>query len=298
MKFLNRLKSALSSAGRVVVTLVVVFVAAVVVWNLWIYYQESPRTQDGRVRAHVVAIAADVGGQVVQVAVHDNQTIRKGDVLFRIDPSRYTLARDQARAALANTQAALEQAKRDAARYAGLGTVATVQQTEQSATAAVQAQAAVDQANVALQLAQLNLDRSTVISPVNGIVTNLNLGNGAYVGAGAPVMAVVDSDSFYVAGYFEETKLPNIHVGDPAEIRLMGDSRVLHGHVSGIAAAIGDPDRTTDASLLPNVNPTFTWVRLAQRVPVNVRLDDVPEGLKLVAGRSASVDITPKGAPS
>lgn len=293
MKLTLSLPSFLSSTGRMLVTLVVVAVAATVAWNLWIYYQDNPRTRDGTVRANVVTLAADVAGQVVEVDAHDDQTVHQGDILFRIDPTRYQLALDQAKASLANAQAVLAQATRESQRYEKLGSVNSVQQVEQAATAATQAQAALDQANVAVRLAQINLDRTKVVSPVNGTVTNLALTSGSYVSAGSPVMALVDSGSFYVAGYFEETKLPGIHIGDSARVYLMGDSRPISGHVVGISAAIADPYRTTGASLLPSVSPSFTWVRLAQRIPVNIKLDSVPEGLQLVAGRTASVDITP-----
>lgn len=283
----------LSSAGRVAVTLVVVCIAVVVAWNLWAYYQDSPRTRDGTVRASVVTLAADVAGQVVEVDVHDDQAVHKGDVLFRIDPTRYELALNQAKGALANAQAVLTEATHQSERSEKLGTITSASDIEQAATAAAQARAAVDQADAALKLAQINLDRTKVVSPVNGTVTNLALTQGSYVGAGSPVMALVDADSYYVAGYFEETKLPNIHVGDRAKVYLMGESRPLTGHVVGISPAIADPYRSTSSNLLPSVSPTFTWVRLAQRIPVNVKFDNVPDGVHLVAGRTASVDISP-----
>lgn len=280
----------MKTAGKVVVTLVLVAIAAVVAWNIWIYYEEAPRTRDGRVRADVVAIASDVAGRVIGVPVKDNQTVKKGDVLFRVDPARYQLALEQDQAALENAQATRDQAERDAKRYAALGATASVQQREQAQTKAMAAKAAYDQAKATVDLDKLNLERTTVRAPVNGIVTNLTLRPGDYVTAGSPVLALVDSDSFYVVGYFEETKLSNIHVGDPAKIKLMGRDGILKGHVTGISAAISDRDLTTTSQLLPNVNPSFPWVRLAQRVPVRIAFDGKPD-VRLVAGRTASVEI-------
>ncbi|TPW28143.1 efflux RND transporter periplasmic adaptor subunit [Pararhizobium mangrovi] len=279
---------------RFLVTAVVVVVAGLVVWNLWIYYEEEPRTRDARVSADVVAIAPDVAGHVVNVAVSDDATVKKGQTLFKLDPARYSIAVDQAKAALKTAKATLDQARRDADRFDKLGdNVASIQQHEQAATDETKAEAAYEQAKAALDLAELNLHRTTVHSPVNGRVTNLSLKTGDYVTAGKPSMAVVDADSFYVMGYFEETKLAKIDVGDPATITMMGDDTVLKGHVAGVSAAITDSNRTTNADLLPNVDPSFTWVRLAQRIPVRIALDDAPKDGRLVAGRTASVDITP-----
>jgi multidrug resistance efflux pump len=147
-------------------------------------------------------------------------------------------------------------------------------------------------------VAQLNLDRSEVRASVNGIISNMDLRPGTYVAAGKGIMALVDTDSLHVDGYFEETKLPRIHVGDNVTIRLMGDSTRLHGHVESIAAGIEDRDRTAGSNLLANVTPTFSWVRLAQRVPVRVALDNIPETTKLVAGRTATVEVLPTNGTS
>lgn len=285
----------MKSIVRFAVTAVLVLIACVVVWNIWVYYEVAPRTRDGRIRADVVTVAADVAGRVVDVAVHDDQTVRKGDVLFRIDPARYRIAVQQAEGALEDARATMEQAKRDAARYDKLGVnIASVQQHEQAATAAAKAAAGYEEAKAALALAQLNLARTTVKAPVNGIVTDLSLQSGDYVAGGSPVVAMVDSDSFYAVGYFEETKLSGIKVGDPVKVTLMGERQPLYGHVTGIAAAITDPSRTTNAQLLPDVNPSFTWVRLAQRIPVRIALDHPPQSLRLVAGRTASVEVLSK----
>ena len=279
---------------RLLVTGIAVAIAAVVAWQLWVYYMEEPWTRDGRVRADVVQVAPDVSGIVTEVAVRDNQRVAAGDLLFRIDRERYRLALAQAEAAVANRQAGLAQAGRDADRYRRLDVTAIAQaQREQAQSAADQAMAEVQRAQADRDLAQLNLDRTEVRAPVNGIVTNLALQVGDYVTAGRPVIAVVDTDSFHVDGYFEETKLGRIRPGDRATIYLIGAGPALTGHVEGIASAIVDRERGTSADLLANVNPTFAWVRLAQRIPVRIAIDEVPPDVQLIAGRTATVVIEP-----
>jgi multidrug resistance efflux pump len=159
-----------------------------------------------------------------------------------------------------------------------------------------QTRAALAQAIVNRDTAKLNLARTRVYSAINGYVTNLDLQIGAYVTAARPVMALVDRDSFYVEGYFEETKLPGIHIGDPVSVSLMGEQQSLAGHVESFAEGIADRDRSTGSNLLPNVNPTFNWVRLAQRIPVRVAIDRVPASVRLVAGQTATVAVDAKGA--
>lgn len=286
--------------GRLLATAIAVAAALVVGLYLWRHYVDAPWTRDGRVRADIVAVAPDVSGFVTDVLVSDNQSVRRGDVIFRIDKARFNLAVQQAEAALAGHKAALAQAESDLRRYRGLDTnVVSQQKQEQVLAAAQQARAAYDAATADLAVARLNLVRSDVHASVNGIVSNLNLQPGTYVAAGKGVMALIDSDSLHVEGYFEETKLGRIHVGDAVRIHLLGGSRQLAGHVESIAAGIEDRDRTAGSSLLANVNPTFNWVRLAQRVPVRIRLDDARTQATLVAGRTATVEVVqPGGDPT
>ena len=252
----------------------------------------EPWTRDGRVRADVVTIAADVPGLISDVFVHDNERVKKGQQLFRIDQRRFRYALDQASADVASDQTDLDQAKRDLVRSKTLTSIAiTVQQVEKAQQAVDVAQAKLDAAKAALDVARLNLERSTVVAPVNGIVTNFDLLPGRYVNVGAPVFALIDSDSFRVEGYFEETKLRRIRVGEDATVKLIGDPRVLSGHVESIAYGIEDQNRSTSSQLLAAVNPTFSWVRLAQRIPVRIKIDDVPADLLLVAGRTATVSV-------
>jgi len=286
------MKTIFASLGRALLTLFVVLVAIVAGWQLWSYYMLEPWTRDGRVRADVVQVAADVSGLISDVFVHDNEKVSKGQQRFQIDKRRFQYALDQATADVASDQADLDQAKRDLVRSKSLTNVAiTQQQVEQSQRAVDVAQAKLDAAKAALEVARLNLERSTVVAPVNGIVTNFDLLPGRYVNTGAAVFALIDSDSFRVEGYFEETKLRRIRVGEDATVKLIGDSRVLSGHVESIAYGIEDQSRSTSTELLASVNPTFSWVRLAQRIPVRIKLDDVPPDLLLVAGRTATVSI-------
>ena len=286
------MKSFFASFGRALLTLVVVLVAVLAGWELWSYYMLEPWTRDGRVRADVVKVAADVSGLVSDVFVRDNEKVSKGQQLFRIDKRRFQYALEQAKADVASQQATLDQAKRDLARSKSLTDVAiTRQQVERAQQATDEAQAKLDAANAALDVARLNLERSTVLAPVNGIVTNFDLLPGRYVNVGAAVFALIDSDSFRVEGYFEETKLRRIRVGEDATVKLIGDSRVLSGHVESITYGIEDQNRSTSSELLASVNPTFSWVRLAQRIPVRIKLDYVPADLLLVAGRTATVSI-------
>jgi RND family efflux transporter MFP subunit len=281
-----------ASLGRALLTLFVVLVAIVAGWQLWSYYMLEPWTRDGRVRADVVQVAADVSGLISDVFIHDNEKVSKGQPLFQIDKRRFQYALDQATADLASDQADLDQAKRDLARSKNLTNLAiTQQQVEQSQRAVDVAQAKLDAAKSALDVARLNLERSTVVAPVNGIVTNFDLLPGRYVNVGAPVFALIDSDSFRVDGYFEETKLRRIRIGENATVKLIGDSRLLSGHVESIAYGIEDQNRSTSSELLASVNPTFSWVRLAQRIPVRIKLDHVPADLLLVAGRTATVSV-------
>jgi RND family efflux transporter MFP subunit len=277
------------------VTLAAIVVAAIVAVQLWDYYMLAPWTRDGRVRADVVALAPDISGPVVKVFVQDNDNVKIGDPLFQVDPARFTLALAQAEASAARAQAAMEDAQHTAERYAALSSNAASAQTRESAGAqAREAEAEFQLAQANLGVAKLNLDRTTVRATVNGTITNFSMRPGDYVNTGTAVLAIVDTDSLYVDGYFEETKLRRVAPGDKATITLMQGGPALTGHVTGIAAGIADGERiATSATLLADVNPTFTWVRLAARVPVRIQLDPLPDGVRLVAGMTATVAITP-----
>ena len=288
-----------SSWIRVLVTVVVVAAAGVAGWYLWRTYEESPWTRDGRVRVNVVMVAPDVAGAVTDMRVKDNQSVKIGDTLFVIDPARYRLALEQAQAALAGAKSVLDQRQEEQQRRERLSLASISEEAlNQARTAALSAQAAYDQAEAALGVAKLNLARTDVRSPVNGHVTNLLVHRGDYATAGHPMVALVDSDSFYVAGYFEETKLRHIKIGDHVSIRLMAYDAPLTGHVESVARAITDRDNALGSDLIANVNPTFSWVRLAQRIPVRIAIDDVPKGITLSAGMTATVVVTDPNDPN
>lgn len=280
-----------AALGKFALTALVVAAAVAAGWRLWSHYEVEPWTRDGRVKAYVVQVAPDVSGLVTAVPVRDNQDVKAGDVLFEIDRTRFQLAYDQAEAAVRAQQVARAQALRDAKRNRVLGQLVAAEMLEQSQTKLQQTEAALAQAEVQRDIARLNLERSRVLAVTDGRITNLDLRAGSYVSAGRGVMALIDAGSFYIEGYFEETKLPGIHAGDPVNVTLMGDNRQIRGHVESIALGIADRDRSTGANLLPNVNPSFNWVRLAQRIPVRVTIDEVPAGVRLVAGQTATVAV-------
>ena len=287
------MKALLNSLRRFALTGLVAVIALWAAYKLGDYYFEAPWTRDGHVRADVVPVASDVSGFVTEVLVRDNQQVQRGDVLFRIDRARYEIALKQAEAVLLGKGATLEQANADLKRYSALtpGVVVSKQRMDQVIATQGSAQAAHDQAAADLALARLNLERSEVRASVNGVVTNMELRPGTYLTPGKGVMALLDSDTLHVQGYFEETKLPRIHLGDAVNVRLMGSDHALRGRVESVAAGIEDRDRSAGATLLANVNPTFNWVRLAQRVPVRVALDQPAERNELVAGATATVEV-------
>ncbi|MCX5538217.1 HlyD family secretion protein [Paraburkholderia sp. CNPSo 3076] len=279
------------SAGQILLTLIVVVVAALVLWRIVNYYMFSPWTRDGRVRADVIQVAPDVGGLITRVDVADNQQVKQGQVLFVIDQARYSLALRLAEATLEQRKATLAQAKREYARNIALGNLVAAETLEESRTRVDQGEAAAADAQVQVDTAKLNLQRTTIVSPVDGYLNDRAPRVGEYVTAGRAVVAVVDMHSFRVDGYFEETRLHGIQIGQPVEITVMGETRPLRGHVQSIVAAIEDRDRQAAPNLLPNVNPAFSWVRLAQRIPVRVALDEVPDDFRMIAGRTATVAV-------
>lgn len=276
--------------GRFAVTLAAVLIAVFVGRQIWISHVDDPWTRDGRVRADVVAVTPDVSGLIATVLIHDEQTVKKGDILFRIDSERFDIALQQADAVVAARKATLDQTMRDYNRYRQLNTLSTSEEKQEQTIENMQLATANYRLSLAdRRLAALNLDRSVVKAPVNGTITNSDLRPGDYVSAGKGVFALVDSDTIRVDGYFEETKLARMSIGDRVSIRLMGAPTVLRGHIESIASAIADRERTPSQDLLANITPTFTWVRLAQRIPVRIALDDVPATINLVVGRSATV---------
>ncbi|NVN93087.1 MAG: HlyD family secretion protein [Desulfuromonadales bacterium] len=268
-----------------------IFAASIFIGRaLWNRYMNSPWTRDGKVRADVINIAADVSGIVVRVAVIDNQLVHKGDLLFTVDPDRYRLALSQADARLAASKAQMEMKKQEAERRAKLdGVVISTENRENARSQADSAEALYQEAEVAVETAMLNLNRTQVRAPVDGYISNLSVHTGDFATAGTAKLAVIDKKSFWVYGYFEETKLRLLHLGDPVEIQLLGNAPALKGHIESLASGITDHDNPTGRELLSDVNPIFNWVRLAQRVPVRIKIDQLPGNVKLVAGTTCTV---------
>jgi RND family efflux transporter MFP subunit len=285
------MRNFLLPAARVVITLIIVAAALVAGDRLWSRYQLDPWTRDGRIRADVVQVAPDVAGLVSSVAVSRDQTVKRGDVLFVIDQARYTLALQQAEAAVAAQKATLEEARKEVARNRGIRDLVAHELSEQTEARAASAAAAMDQAVVARNIAALNLERTVVRAPIDGLLSDLTLRTGDYVSPGKPVLALIDSGSFRIEGYFEETKLPRMRIGQAVEVKIMGEHDLVRGHIQSIAPGIEDRERQRGSNLLPNVNPTFSWVRLAQRVPVRIAIDEVPKNVRLISGRTATVTV-------
>ncbi len=323
---------------RPILLVLVAVIAIIVIRHLWNYYNAEPWTRDGRVRGDVIQVSSDVSGLVTDVMVHDNQTVKKGQPLFKIDVARQSLDVEEAKSDLAKAKAGLAQAEaelmqskadfersqstlnlaeKNANRYASLmdGAISKQEQDqmlaqrdqssaehdqmaaaiEKAKANIVQQKALIEVAQSQVNLARLNMNRSEVVAPADGTLSNFELRAGNYVKVGQAVAALLDRQQLYVVGYFEETKLNKIYIGAPATIQLMGDSQTFKGHVQGIASGIEDRERTTTSGLLANVNPTFSWVRLAQRVPVKIVLDEVPKNeLAFVAGRTATIHIEEK----
>jgi multidrug resistance efflux pump len=283
---------------RLLATTLVLALALVAASAIWRYYVVAPWTRDGRVRVQVANIAPQVSGRIVALKVGDNQFVHRGDVLYVIEPYDFEVALRAAKAEVENRAADLQVKRAQAARREQLSTVATSVEVKQLyAGLAKQAEAAYAAAEAQLAQAEINLKRTTVTSPVNGFVTNLQLRVGDYAATGVQNVSVVDTDSYWVDGYFEETKLAGIRVGDVAQVALMGDTAPLRGRVESITRGISTADAAASTQGLPNVNPVYTWVRLAQRIPVRIRIEDTPSAVPLVAGMTATVWVGDGGRP-
>lgn len=277
---------------RVAVTLCLVAVAIFAGMHLWQYYMLTPWTRDARIRADVVVIAPDVSGWVEELKAVDNQPVKAGDLLLSIDRERFEAALEKARAVVQTRQQQLSLREHEASRRAALGPQAISAELRENAQInAGIARGELRQAQADAKVAEINLARSQVHAPRDGHVTNLRLAQGNYVNAGQPVMALVDDSTFYVQAYFEETKLPRIKVGDPVKVWLMSAGEAIPGKVESISRGINDRNSTPDGQLLAQVEPTFNWVRLAQRIPVRIKFDRLPEGVNLSSGMTASVQV-------
>ncbi len=273
-------------------TLLVFALALVSLWWLWNDYMQAPWTRDGKVRAELVSITPQVSGKIVRIGVKDNQLVKAGDLLFTLDPEPYRIALDNASAALAKARSDLDKAEHEANRRQSLSrTVISAEAADESRLNAQAMKAAYEVAQANLEQARWSLARTEVHAASDGYITNLQARVGNYATAGVPLVALIDIHSFYVQGYFEETKLRHIAPGKPAEVVLYSGDRVLRGEVESIGRAIHDQSLEGSEGLLLDVKPNVPWVRLAQRVPVRIRLLAIPPDLVLIAGTTCTITI-------
>ncbi|MZR61955.1 HlyD family secretion protein [Alcanivorax sp. DP30] len=272
----------MSQPLRILLTVAVVVLAIIAGNWIWNYYLYAPWTRDGKVRAQIITLSPDVSGWISELPVHDNQAVSSDSLLLRIDPQRYQAAASQARARLEVAQTRLAMAELQREKASG--------ETRQQASLEVKlASADLDMARAELTTAELDLQRTEVRAPADGTVVNLTLQKGNFAERGIPVLSMVKAGSFYVTGYFEETKLPLVHIGQRATVVLMNGAHSLQGKVTSVGQAIANANTRTDQQLLPEVQQTFNWVRLAQRIPVHIELDSIPDDILLAAGMTATV---------
>jgi p-hydroxybenzoic acid efflux pump subunit AaeA len=278
--------------SRTAITLILVVLAFIAIFRAWVYYTESPWTRDARFSADVVAIAPDVAGLITDVKVKDNQLVSKNQVLFTIDQPRYQKALEEADADVAYYQALATEKRREAGRRNRLGTMAMSREEIDQANNILQTvehQLAKSQAT--RDLARLDLERTVIRAPADGWVTNLNVYSGEFITRGSTAVALVKKESFYVMAYMEETKLEGVRPGYRAEITPLGSTKVIKGTVDSVAAGVTNASSSSDAKGMATIDSNLEWVRLAQRVPVRIRLDK-QQGNLWPAGTTATVIIT------
>ncbi len=286
------MRNSIKSVLRVGATFALLAAGGVAGFDLWRFYTEEPWTRDGRVRAEIVSVAPEISGRIVDLKIADNALVRKGDILYAIDQTDYRLNVAIAEKQLETRGHDLSVKVSDDDRRKKLSndTVSEAERERYRAAAAM-ARAAQAEAAVQLEKARIDLERTVVRAPVNGFITNLRVRVGDYAAKGVANIAIVDSDSFWIAGYFEETKLASIHVGDRAHAALMGYDKPVIGHVESISRGVADQNGAADGKGLANVNPVFSWVQLAQRIPVRIHIDRVPEGVDLAAGMTCTINL-------
>lgn len=280
--------------SRATITAVLVLLALIAIFRIWVYYTESPWTRDARFSADVVAIAPDVSGIIRQVAVHDNQQVEKNQVLFTIDQPRYEQTLAQAQAEVAYYQAVVDEKQREARRRNQLGVAAMPREQIELANNQLQiSRNQLAKAQAACNLAKIDLQRTVVRAPAAGWVTNLNIYDGEFITRGSSAVTLIKQGSFYLQAYLEETKLYHVHVGDHAEIVPLGSNQVLYGTVASIAAGVTNASSNSrDDKGMATVDSNLEWVRLAQRIPVRIHLDQQPKpGNLYPAGTTATVVI-------
>ncbi|EOY5378483.1 p-hydroxybenzoic acid efflux pump subunit AaeA [Cronobacter dublinensis] len=274
---------------RTAITVVLVVLAFIAIFRAWSFYTESPWTRDARFSADVVAIAPDVAGLITSVDVHDNQLVKKDQVLFTIDQPRYQKALEEAEADVAYYQALVNEKRREAGRRNQLGIQAMSREEIDQANNVLQTVLhQLAKAEATRDLAKLDLQRTVIRAPADGWVTNLNVYTGEFITRGSTAVALVKQNSFYVQAYMEETKLEGVRPGFRVEITPLGSNNVLHGTVDSVSAGVTNASSTRDDKGMATVDSNLEWVRLAQRVPVRIRLDKQPGNL-YPSGTTATV---------
>jgi multidrug resistance efflux pump len=278
----------ISRLATVLIALIAVLVSIVA----WDHYVMAPWTRDGRIRVQVASVAPEISGQITELRIADNQFVHKGDVLYVIDPFDFEVALRTNTALLKQRAADLQVKQVQWKRRQHLSDLATTPEEQQTYKGnAIQAKAIFEAEQQQVAQAEINLKRTQVRSPVNGYVTNLLLRVGDYAHQGVSNISIIDTDSYWLDGYFEETQMARVCVGDRAEAKLMGYSSPIVGHVVTVTRGVSVSDAAAGTQGLPNVDPVYTWVRLAQRVPVRIAIDAVPPGVPLVSGMTATVTI-------
>ena len=286
------MKTLTRKISRTAITMALVILAFIAIFRAWVYYTESPWTRDARFSADVVAIAPDVAGLITAVNVHDNQLVKKDQVLFTIDQPRYQKALEEAEADVAYYQALASEKRREAGRRNQLGVQAmSREEIDQSNNVLQTVLHQLAKAQATRDLARLDLERTVIRAPADGWITNLNVYAGDFITRGSTAVALVKQNSFYVLAYMEETKLEGVRPGYRAEITPLGSNRVFKGTVDSVAAGVTNSSSSNDTKGMATVDSNLEWVRLAQRVPVRIHLDE-QQGNLWPAGTTATVVIT------
>ncbi|AJI44549.1 HlyD family secretion protein [Francisella tularensis subsp. novicida] len=282
-----------NKSTKSIISIIIILLALFSLYAMWQFYLYSPWTRDGRIRAKIITIAPDVSGFVTNMYVSDNQKVKKGQLIFTIDAQRYTATLESKEAELKHAMIEWQLAEKQYLRRIKLGRDQSISKEELDDYSMQEKlkKADLEKAKAEAELAKINLDRTKIYAPADGTINNIDLRQGNYVASSKPVMSLVKAGSFYVTGYFEETKLPHIKIGDKAKIILMSGGEPLYGHVISIGKAVADNNTDVNNQLLPKVQQTYDWVRLSKRIPVDIALDKVPSNIELVSGMNATVTI-------
>ncbi len=279
---------------KLIVTLSLLGTAGYLGYNKYKEYTDNPWTRDGQVRTQVIQVTPRVKGMITKIHVVDNQRVKRGDLLFEIDPSQYQVKVDQSKARLQRTLEAAKGTKIEYERvqniYARDKGAVSQKDMVRNETNYYKSLADIDTSTESLNTAKLNLSYTKVFAEVDGYVSNINFQIGSQASAGHPILALVDENSYWVFGFFREDAIPKVEVGDTAMVTLLAyPDTPLKGKVESIAWGIAHSDGNPGNNLLPSVKPVFQWIRLAQRIPVRIKLDKLPENIKLRFGLTASV---------